>query len=738
MSYDIPSISELEAIQLLNKHYAEVVTSKKDGIASGSDITQTTNPITGVVRRTLYKILDDMDDTFLERLLKMTFTPVGTFTSGATLTDARQILLWEVSEGGDGHYYSWSGTFPKAVTAGSSPSPIEAGSWVDRTDDSLRDEIRETVFQNMKRLAAEAGFNLVDGSFEEGAVISGWPDVVWSQTDGKYYQWYLDEAKTVPAGSTPAGGVGAWSDKTDLTLRSDILAADGFGRIGSMSYAQLRAYSGTQTTVNVCGINNVFDGAFGVFSVNTSDTTSADNGGTILVDASGRRWYRRYSGDVTVRWFGATGDGVTDDTAAIQKAIDYVYSIGKPGTVVIPQSSAEYIFTSILVKTNITLKSTGGVLKLKSGTCSNSGTTYYLVNNMGHTNVTYDALIIDGNKANNTLFTVADAITAVGAGTVVRNCKINNPPDSGIMFSDCTGGACVDNYVYGATDCGIYCNGSPGSVPQHSIVSGNRIDSCSVTGIAIKRSLNNILVDSNSIRYCANGISHEDFGTGLGGHPSNVTITNNAIYSATSQAMVLNRLTNSVVANNAIRNASSYVISVSGGVNSTITGNMINGSGSETSSNSAIHVFNRIDPGDSSYTTPKNLVIANNSVNNYLGNGLYVQTGSSLTISGNSLIVSGEGLRLDADVSGALIQQNVIDGGTDLSLYSGAVYLLKDNVLSGSINGGYVSISAGQVLPNNAASTIVPAYIGQEVLHLAENTWWKSYGTAATQWIQIG
>lgn len=231
MSYDIPSISELEAIQLLNKHYAEVVTSKKDGIASGLDITQTTNPITGVVRRTLYKILDDMDDTFLERLLKMAFTPVGTFTSGATLTDARQTLLWEVSQGGDGHYYSWSGSFPKVVSAGSSPSPIAAGSWVDRTDDSLRDEIRETVFQNMKHQAAEAGFNLVDGSFEEGANISGWPDVVWSQTDGKYYQWHLDEAKTVPAGSTPAtsGGIGAgaWVDRTDVTLRGELGYVDG-------------------------------------------------------------------------------------------------------------------------------------------------------------------------------------------------------------------------------------------------------------------------------------------------------------------------------------------------------------------------------------------------------------------------------------------------------------------------------------------------------------------------------
>ena len=223
MAYDIPSISDLEAIQLLNKHYAEVITSKEGGVSSAADITQTTNPITGVTRRTLYKILDDMDDTFLERLLKMAFTPVGTFTAGATLTDARQTLLWEVSQGGDGHYYSWSGSFGtsgKVVSAGSTPSEPE---WVDRTDDSLRDEIRETVFQNMKRLAAEAGFNLVDGSFQTGAVTVNQNDVVWDWSSGKYYGGVIG---SVSAGSTPAttGGIGAgaWVDRTNVTLRNEI------------------------------------------------------------------------------------------------------------------------------------------------------------------------------------------------------------------------------------------------------------------------------------------------------------------------------------------------------------------------------------------------------------------------------------------------------------------------------------------------------------------------------------
>ena len=77
-----------------------------------------------------------------------------------------------------------------------------------------------------KRLAAEAGLNLVDGSFEEGAEVTSSSDVVWWQAGSAIYSWHLNEAKTVPTGSTPAtsGGIGstAWVDRTDSTLRSQI------------------------------------------------------------------------------------------------------------------------------------------------------------------------------------------------------------------------------------------------------------------------------------------------------------------------------------------------------------------------------------------------------------------------------------------------------------------------------------------------------------------------------------
>ena len=87
-----------------------------------------------------------------------------------------------------------------------------------------------------KRLAAEAGLNLVDGSFEEGAVLTGSDDVIWWQAGAAIYGWHLDENKVVLTGSTPAStggiGAGAWVDRTDVTLRNELAAAGGASLVG--------------------------------------------------------------------------------------------------------------------------------------------------------------------------------------------------------------------------------------------------------------------------------------------------------------------------------------------------------------------------------------------------------------------------------------------------------------------------------------------------------------------------
>lgn len=87
------------------------------------------------------------------------------------------------------------------------------------------------------------------------------------------------------------------------------------------NYTALRAYAGPHTSLYIEGFSARGDGGAGTFRYDSTDTTSADNGGTIIVDASNRRWKREFTGPVVPRWFGAVGDGTADDTTAITSAL---------------------------------------------------------------------------------------------------------------------------------------------------------------------------------------------------------------------------------------------------------------------------------------------------------------------------------------------------------------------------------------------------------------------------------
>jgi hypothetical protein len=90
------------------------------------------------------------------------------------------------------------------------------------------------------------------------------------------------------------------------------------------SIAQLRATNDTRfQSCFVTGYYNSLDGGGGPYEIDASDTTSSDNGGSIIVDALGRRWKLNTPPDWYVEQFGGGGiGGGADDAVYINKAID--------------------------------------------------------------------------------------------------------------------------------------------------------------------------------------------------------------------------------------------------------------------------------------------------------------------------------------------------------------------------------------------------------------------------------
>lgn len=139
---DVLTIDDLIADKKHSTFFAEVVTGKSGGVASGPDISTSTNQVTGQVQKTLPQVLADLG------MVVQTWTA----TSGGTLTNAAQVFLNDkVGSAGLGNYYAWSGPFPKVVTPGLDPA-ITAG-FIMRSDAGLR-----------KDLLSQAGATLVNTS----------------------------------------------------------------------------------------------------------------------------------------------------------------------------------------------------------------------------------------------------------------------------------------------------------------------------------------------------------------------------------------------------------------------------------------------------------------------------------------------------------------------------------------------------------------------------------------------
>jgi len=214
---------------------------------------------------------------------------------------------------------------------------------------------------------AGAGWQFLDNN---GIILSG----------GKLYIYFA--GTTTPA-TTYTSSAGTNSNPHPIILDSSGRVAEEIWTTSGNSYKFVLKDSNDNliwTKDDIQGINDLSSLTNYVLVTdlaNTTDVTKGDNlvgfkqsnltG--VLANASSRTVHQKFQEIVNVNDFGAVGDGVTNDTKAIQDAVDYAATIN--GVVTFP-STGTFTFAQIIVPSNITIQGFGAKLQAPSGYNSTS------------------------------------------------------------------------------------------------------------------------------------------------------------------------------------------------------------------------------------------------------------------------------------------------------------------------------------------------------------------------------
>jgi hypothetical protein len=313
-------------------------------------------------------------------------------------------------------------------------------------------------------------------------------------------------------------------------------------------------------TVNVRGYTTANDGGGGLFNYDATKNKATANAGTIIdpsvslaLQGTGVGlgcWVRQYSGAINVKWFGAKGDGVTDDATTLNAAIDAGYNVGKD--VFIPAGTYYLTSDRINIRDLVSAKSYKNITVFGEGWntiihgYSDGGRDIFQMNNVH--DITIKDLAVTSTIANPTnQGTNGFSITADCKNITIKNvyCYDLDYTDNG-TYGD--GGAAFSVQTHLAKNitiqnCKAYnckyghdfnCNGASLITAEYNSYNirclNNNFEYC-YRGIVygysdtltstLKIQGLNILIDGNNVKDCQNGIAL--------GRLTNATITNNTI-----------------------------------------------------------------------------------------------------------------------------------------------------------------------------------------------------------------
>ena len=578
-------------------------------------------------------------------------------------------------------------------------------------------------------------------------------------TDGVIYKFVLKTSTDVTI-ATYDNITGINSNFVNFTAEQEIQTATAGQTVFDLTTMQYQP--GTNSlTVYVDGVNQYGPGAQYAYLETDSDTVTFISGLHVgasvkfttttqtsgnATDASVVAYDPPFTGGVitnveaklaqyiSVKDFGAVGDGVTDDTAAINTAVTYANSVGG-GVVTFPSGTymvnASGTTTGIQLKTGVYLNLTGAKLKALSfnspdyrlvwiqeqGNCGVIGgeiegdkltTTATSTDAQGHgiyiilncANVTvqgvkvyncygdgiYTGRLCTGTKITNCVLTNngRNNISVVSSSNVVIDgCDISNAngnlPEAGIDVEPNPGDAVSNNVVI--TNCHIYGNTNEGiSFPapaptpliETAVVSNCHIYDNGTQGIRAS------YVKNLEVTGCV------IYGNGAGGIQdtaalaTSLNIDGNIIFDNTGSG-IEGFASGTIIANNTIRNNTQWGIKWRFGQHVTIAGNAISDHGED----------------GISYERAYNSAIVGNTIKNSQKHGIFI-TGTvtssvtrsrKVTIEGNTVAFSGlltdntySGIFLDTYANTSVVTGNTVVAGTTGNLPLHAIYAVDASV----------------------------------------------------------
>lgn len=381
---------------------------------------------------------------------------------------------------------------------------------------------------------------------------------------------------------------------------------------------------------------------------------------------------------VSIKDFGAKGDGVSDDTASIQAAINSIAATG--GCVCIP-TGTYIVSNTITLPSKVSIAGSGIASAVISATLAMTNLQDVFYANTS-TFVTICNISILGNT-NGTNGAGSAIHFKNGSNNSVSNVYIENTTQAGIRLEEQNNSSvdsCTLNYCgrtgY-ADNHGIMVYSAAGSViANYSIkITNNKIRNSFRKGITTygpNASVYDLLIDGNTIT--SSGLANIYVG---GPNQSNIRITNNYVNNGYVN-MQIGPISNSVIDGNSCDTSTYSNILLFDSINVILSNNTI--------SNSGVHGidFDVAGTRNSQVVTSGNIIYNSNRTSAGFGCGLYINNSDNTLVSSNVVfdltgsILSTHGIVDSVGSTNSQIQSNTVFNVASKYLIQSPTALLQD------------------------------------------------------------